>query len=430
MVYRRAGVEFVFIACGINHQTAPIHLREQLALQDVDRVDFLKHLMSFPHMNEAAVLSTCNRTELYCDLQEQEQLIHIVAQHTRVPLSVLSKHWYMHPEQAGVKHALRVASGLDSRMLGEPQIFGQFKQAYAQACEVGTAKSTLKNIFPFVFRATKRIRNESGIHKHAISVASAAAAQILQSFQSHQDLRVLIIGTGEMAQLVTKYLHDAGVQHFFIASRTEEHAQQLASLYKATPINILNFSQYLPQMDIVITATACPIPFITQDMVKAALEVKNQQPLFFLDLALPRDVCENVGQLSQVTLCNIDELQTQCQANLSERQQAALTAETLVENELSQFIRWSQTEASQHLISNYRTYMQTLAKQELTRALQQLDQTSLEAQALEKLTHRLFKKLTHLPTITLRQAALEGRTDLLEFAQSLLTENTSYEIVD
>lgn len=423
----------MFIACGINHQTAPIHLREQLALQDSQRIDFLKHLISLPNMNEVAVLSTCNRTELYCDLQEQQPLIHIIAQHTHVPLSVLTQHWYTHFEQEGVKHALRVASGLDSRMLGEPQIFGWFKQAYAEACETGTAKSSLKNIFPFVFRASKRIRNESGIHKHAISVASAAAAQILQTFKSHHTLQVLIIGTGEMAQLVTKYLHDAGVQHFLIASRTEEHAQQLASLYKAKPINILNFTQYLPQMDVIITATACPIPFITKEMVKTALEIRNDQPLFFLDLALPRDVCENVAQLSQVTLCNIDDLQAQCQANLTERQHAALIAETLVEDELSHYIRWSQIEASQHLISNYRTQMHELAKQELTRALQHIENTSLDAQILQKLTHRLFKKLTHLPTITLRQAALEGRTDLLEFAQSLLTEASTastYEIID
>jgi glutamyl-tRNA reductase len=423
----------VFIACGINHKTAPIHLRERLSLSDVACDPLIDHLMTLPDINEVAVLSTCNRTELYCDLTDQADLLPTLAQHTQVPLTLLTDHWYAHTAEDGIKHAVRVASGLDSMMIGEPQIFGQFKQAYAKACDAGSAKSSLKNIFPFVFRASKQIRHQSGINKHAISLASVAAEQILASFQSHAELNILIIGTGEMAQLVTKYLSQANVQHFWIASRTEEHAQHLASQYKAKSINITALSQFLPKMDVIITATACPIPFITKDMVEASLGLRANKQQFFLDLALPRNVNEDINQLPQVTLCNIDDLKSKCQINLSERQAAAQVAEKLVDKALYQFMRWSNAEETQRLISDYRAQMQHLANHELSLALQQLKQGECESALLQKLTHRLFKKLTHLPTISLRQAALEGRTDLLAFVQTILTDpppSKPYETID
>lgn len=432
----------MFIACGINHKTTPIHLRERLAIHDSASTSFLDHLMALPGMNEAVILSTCHRTELYCELSDQKALMgfdrhsdhyplmHTIARHTQVPVTTLAEHWYAYKERAGIKHALRVASGLDSMLLGEPQIFGQFKQAYTKACDVGTAKSTFKNIFPFIFRASKRIRNESGIDKHALSLASVAAQQILNAFQGSTRLNVLIIGTGDMAQLMMKYLAKANIQHFWIASRTEAHAEDLASQYQATSLNITTLPQFLPQMDVIITATACPIPFITKEMVETSLKMRSQQPQFFLDLALPRNINEDIISLPQVTLCNIDDLKSQCELNLSARQNAAALAEQLLDQELSQFIRWSKAEESQRLITDYRSKMQDIANEELALALQQLKQGECESTLLKKLTHRLFNKLTHLPTISLRQAALEGRTDLLALMHSLLSHSASYETID
>ncbi|MCX7115467.1 MAG: glutamyl-tRNA reductase [Gammaproteobacteria bacterium] len=411
----------MFIACGINHQTAPIHFREKLSVPTTSQKPALEYLMATPNIQEITLLSTCNRTELYCQTTEPETLMETMASLCHVTSTDLHPHWYMHTDHQGIKHALRVASGLDSMMLGEPQILGQFKQAYQHACATGTAKSSLKQIFSYVFRASKRIRNLSGIGNTPVSIAYAATQRILQSIPQLDGVKIFVIGSGDMAQLVTKYLFDAGSRQFFVTSRTEAHAQKLASLYQGQVVPITSLEQTLPQVDIVITASTCPIPFITPEFLTPLLRNRTT-PLFLLDLAVPRNITETVGTLPHVTLCNIDELQTQCQVGQLERREAAVHAEQLVLQELDKFIRWSEVQHTKHLISHYRNTMHTLSQQELSRAVQQIALGESIHEVLEELTHRLFKKLTHLPTRSLRQAALEGCTELLDLAQLLYTK--------
>lgn len=409
----------MFIACGINYHKTPIHIREQLALSELKRISLLEHLMHLDQKNEAAILSTCQRTEFYCELAETQPLMAAFANYTKVPLSTITENWYCHQGDKGIKHAIRVACGLDSMMLGETQIFGQFKDAFTQAAQVGSIKSLLKNVFPFVIRSSKLIRQKSGINKFAISIASAAAQRILHAYQAPNDLQVLIIGTGEMAELVTKYLYKAGVQRFWITSRTEEHAQNLATKYQATPVPITAIYQFLTKVDVVITATACPFPFITKDMLKNSQE----RPLFFLDLAMPRNVCESISEMPQVTVCNIDSLQSQCSSNLAQRQKAATLAETMIDQELTKYSCLSNSLASKKIIFDYRNLMQQFAHQELNTAMANMHQNpGCADEILQKLTYRLVKKLTHIPTITLKNAAREGNTELLTLAQSMLDE--------
>jgi glutamyl-tRNA reductase len=410
----------VFIACGINHQTAPIELRERIAVTPNQHSTLLKQFMSIQDVHEMAILSTCNRTEFYGNVTPSHTLLEFFSEHTRVPITQLQPHWYSYEEQAAIHHALRVASGLDSMMIGEPQIFGQLKQAFAQACDSGTVGASLKTIFPFVFRASKRIRHTSGIHKNPVSLASVAAQQILRAFPNPEQLNILMIGTGDMAQLVMKYLKQAQIKNFWVASRTLEHATLLAQQHDAQVVDILKLSTHLPSMDVIITATACPIPFITKEMIEQALPARHHHPMFFLDLALPRNIQSDISQFEPVTLCNLDDLKTQCELNHQERQVAAALAETLVQDELEQYLRWSKTEATQQLITQFRTHMQILAQQELQLALSKLNNGACEQELMHSLTHRLLKKLTHLPTISLRQAALEGRSDLLEFMNTLM----------
>lgn len=409
----------VFIAYGLNHKTAPIKLREKVALTDAHQDILLNQLLEDTVADEAAILSTCNRTEIYCDTHDPERLTHWFSSHYAIPKSTLAEHIYMYPDQAAVKHTLRVASGLDSMMLGEPQIFGQMKHAFQRACRAGTIKTHLRPIFEYIFKASKRIRTKSGIGENPISIAYAAAQSIAQAFPQLSQKRVLIIGSGDTASLVAKYLQDQGVSQFLVTSRTHEHASQLADKLQGTPVSILDLAYFLTQVDIVITATACPIPFITKQLIQDTLTQKLLANLFILDLAVPRNVEPEVAKLTGVTLNNIDDLQATIAYNISQRQHAAITAEQLVEGEMQQFIRWHNIRSANQVIAKFRQTMSHLAQQELARSIKQLGHQPNPIPVLEELCYRMIQKLTHIPSLHMKEAAATGAIDTLQLISSL-----------
>ena len=308
-------------------------------------------------------------------------------------------------------------------MLGEPQILGQMKQAYQQACRVGTIKSNLRNVFQYVFSASKRIRTLSGIGNNPVSIAFAAVQLIGQIFTDYKHLNVFIIGSGETASLVAKYLQKEGVKRFIIASRTHESAQLLATTLKGTSVAISDIPQYLSQADVVISATACPLPFINKGLVEHALSKRAFAPMFFLDLAVPRDIEANVSELDGVHLYNIDDLKEVTGKGMSERRTAALQAEQLIESELDNYIRWHRSLKAKGVICDYRGQMQHLAKQELQRAMQMLSAGKCQYSVLTEFSERLVNKLTHTPTVGLRHAAWDNREELLDLAQYLLDKS-------
>ncbi len=410
----------VFVACGLNYKTAPIHVREKIALPPAMQESMLRNLIASTPVNEAAILSTCNRTEIYCDTDEPESIgFWLAKQHQLAPES-LSPYLYLHPGSSGVRHTLRVASGLDSMMLGEPQILGQMKQAYQSACHAGTVKTNLRQTFQYIFSASKRIRSLSGIGTNPVSVAYAAIQLIGQLFSDFKPLQVFIIGSGETATLVAKYLYKQGVRSFLIASRTTENANQLAAAFGGKALSISEIPQYLPQADVVISATACPLPFINKNLVEHALLQRKEAPMFFLDLAVPRDIEADVAELKNVHLYNIDDLQYKIEKGMDERRSAALQAEQLIDCELDNYIRWHRSLRAKDLICDYRNQMQNLAQQELIRAQQKLSAGYGQDQVLSEFCERLVNKLTHHPTVGLRQAAWDGREELIDLAQYLL----------
>ncbi|MBA2657055.1 MAG: glutamyl-tRNA reductase [Tatlockia sp.] len=410
----------MFVACGLNYKTAPIHVREKIALPPAMQESMLRNLIASTPVNEAAILSTCNRTEIYCDTDEPESIgFWLAKQHQLAPES-LSPYLYLHPGSSGVRHTLRVASGLDSMMLGEPQILGQMKQAYQSACHAGTVKTNLRQTFQYIFSASKRIRSLSGIGTNPVSVAYAAIQLIGQLFSDFKPLQVFIIGSGETATLVAKYLYKQGVRSFLIASRTTENANQLAAAFGGKALSISEIPQYLPQADVVISATACPLPFINKNLVEHALLQRKEAPMFFLDLAVPRDIEADVAELKNVHLYNIDDLQYKIEKGMDERRSAALQAEQLIDCELDNYIRWHRSLRAKDLICDYRNQMQNLAQQELIRAQQKLSAGYGQDQVLSEFCERLVNKLTHHPTVGLRQAAWDGREELIDLAQYLL----------
>lgn len=419
----------VFVACGLNHKTAPLAMREQFSCAPEDQPKLLSKLLQSSIAQEAALLSTCNRTEFYCDTTEPEALLPWLADEYKICTSELSPYLYIHPEQHGIRHTLRVASGLDSMMLGEPQILGQMKQAYQNACQAGTVKHHLRTIFEYIFSASKRIRSHSGIGKNPISVAYAGVRLISKMFDSLNDIQVFLIGSGETATLVAKYLQKEGASRFYVASRTEDNARQLASSFSGQALSIADIPHYLSQADVVVTATACPLPFINQSLVRDALEKRQQKPMFFLDLAVPRDIEPEVSEIENVQLFNVDDLEFIIKQGMNDRRTAAVEAEELINHELDHYLRWHRSLRARDMICDYRSKMKQLTENELNRAMKKLAQGHDSSLILEEFSERLFNKLTHQPSVGFRQSAWDGREDLLELGHYLFNTSNSRELI-
>lgn len=415
----------VFVACGINHKTAPLQVREKVALPVAMHDLFINNLLKLPEVNEAAILSTCNRTEIYCDTSNPEIIGNWLAEEHQLNQRDLSPFLYLHKDYQGIKHTLRVASGLDSMMIGEPQILGQMKQAYQNACRLGSISTQLRPVFEYVFSASKRIRNRSGIGTNPVSIAYAAVQLISRLHPNVESLNVFLIGSGETASLVAKYLHQQGAQHFMVASRNLDNAQKLADVFHAKTLSITDIPQNLAAADVVISATACPLPFINKSLVEHALKQRHHKPMFFLDLAVPRDIEPNVADLDNVELYNIDDLQEIIENGMDKRRNAALQAEQLIESELDNYLRWHRSLKASDIICNYRHAMEELAQQELQRALKKLASGQCQQEVLHEFGERLVKKLTHNPTTGLKQIAWDGKEELLTFAKYLFTTKTT-----
>lgn len=418
----------VFIAGGLNHKTAPLHVRETLALSNEQQKCLLDALLDSPVVNEALILSTCNRTEIYCDSQDPDFLLPWFAKYWGLTSEQTQTYFYVLHGHKAIHHLLRVATGLDSMMLGESQILGQIKQAFQNADTHGAMGTNLRQIFQFLFGASKRIRNQTGIGLHATSVAFAGAKLIQQHYADISPLSVLLIGSGETASLVAKYLHQQGCRSFTIASRGSEHANKLAAQYAGHMIDIHHLETALLHADIVVTATACPYPFISVAMMQHVLAHRHQPSLFLLDLAVPRDIEPQVGHLPTIRLYNLDDLESLAQEGMQQREAAAQHAEKLINYELQTFIDQHRVVRVKALICDYRSTMQELAEQELQRAMQKLSNGTNQFEVMLEFSQRLIKKFAHIPTIGLRQAALDQRDEILDWAHYLF-HNTqqSYE---
>jgi glutamyl-tRNA reductase len=413
----------VFAVCGLNHKTAPINIREQFATRTMVHNDE-PSLWFAGSKNAHVVLSTCNRIEVYCNTETPEALLPWFAQFFDCTPDLLTPHVYVHHEHMALSHLLRVASGLDAMMVGEPQILGQVKQAYQAACAANTVDNHLQHLFQFAFNASKRIRNQSNIGKYPTSIAYTAVQWIARHFTTTADLTVFIIGSGETAALVAKYLHQKGAQRFMVASRRQESAQQLATLLTGEAYSITDLALLLPQADVVISATACPLPFINKTLVEHALHQREQRPMLFLDLALPRDIDADVNDLQNAYLYNIDDLQHHVDENKEARHAAAMLAEQLVKTEVQRFTTQQRTLKAGSMITDYRSLMHQLAQQELERALQQLDNGQCQRSVLTEFSARLVNKLMHFPTVSLRQASANQHHELTTLVQSLMLHQT------
>lgn len=407
------------LACGINHKTAPVYVREKLAFTADTMPTSLIELVGQTSFKEAVILSTCNRTEFYCAGDNINSLLEWLQQRQSLAPEQLHSSLYVHHNQAAVKHILRVASGLDSMVLGEPQILGQVKTAYLFAHAAGTLGKCLRHLFDYVFSTTKQVRAQTAVGMHPVSIAYAAVNLAKHIFADLSQNTVLLIGAGETIALTARHLCSTGITNIYVANRTLARAEKLATQVNAQAITLDAIPHYLAKTDIVISATASPLPILGKGMIESALKQRKHRPIFMVDLAVPRDIEPEVSKLTDVYLYTVDDLQNIILQNLTHRQNAAIEAETIINEKAIDYMHRLKVLEATPIIRACRDKANNIREQELAKALRLIQQGLTPAQALERLAYNLTNKILHVPSVKMREAAYLDQFELLQYARQL-----------
>ncbi len=389
---------------GINHRTAPLSVREQVAFHPEELPRALTDLASGGRVLEAAILSTCNRTELYCQADSPQAVIEWLSSYRRVPLAAADAGFYLHPDRDAVRHAFRVASGLDSMVLGEPQILGQMKEAARVAREAGALGTTLNKLFQNSFAVAKDVRSTTAIGTNIVSMAAAAVRLAERIFERIADQKVLFIGAGEMIELCATHFAAQQPKLMVVANRTVDRGRALADRLGATAIRLEDLGERLAEFDIVISCTASQLPIIGLGLVERAIRTRRHRPMFIVDLAVPRDVEVEVGELDDVFLYTVDDLAQVVESGLESRQSAIVDAEAIVDARVEHFLQWLQTRETVPVIRALRDAAERTRRHEMEHALKRLTRGENPAEVLEQLSHRLTNKFLHAPSQALNQA--------------------------
>jgi len=399
-------------AFGINHQTAPLDIREQVAFPAERLEPALHDLAAHRAVREAAILSTCNRTEIYCNTDEPTQAIDWLAGFHHLQRDAIQPYLYALPHEQAVKHAFRVASGLDSMVLGEPQILGQMKQAVKTAESAGTLGTLLHKLFQRTFSVAKEVRTTTDIGANSVSMAAAAVRLAQRIFPSISEQSVLFIGAGEMIDLCLDHFAAQHPKHITIANRTLERAHVLARRVNANSVTLNELPEVLARHDIVISCTASPLPILGKGMVERAIKARKHRPMFMVDLAVPRDIEPEVSELRDVFLYAVDDLAEVVKQGVDSRQVAAMQAETIIETRVQNFMEWMHSRETVPTIRALRDHAERQRRLELGRALKQLARGDDPEKVMDYLSHALTNKLMHGPTHALSNATQDERESL------------------
>lgn len=389
---------------GINHRTAPLSVREHVAFHAEELRRALTDLASGGRVHEAAILSTCNRTELYFQADTPQAAVEWLTDYRRLTQHEIEPYLYTHPEREAVRHAFRVASGLDSMVLGEPQILGQMKEAVRIAREAGTLGTTLNKLFQNSFAVAKDVRSTTAIGSNIVSMAAAAVRLAERIFGRIADQRVLFIGAGEMIELCATHFAAKQPKQIVIANRTIDRGRALAERYGATAIRLEDVGERLADFDIVVSCTASQLPIIGLGLAERAVKARRHRPIFMVDLAVPRDVEVEVGKLDDVFLYTVDDLAQVVESGMESRQSAVIDAEAIVTARVDSFVSWLQTRETVPVIRSLRDNAERMRRHEMEHALKQLAKGDDPATVLEHFSHRLTNKFLHAPTQALSQA--------------------------
>ncbi|KXJ47229.1 MAG: glutamyl-tRNA reductase [Cycloclasticus sp.] len=411
----------MLLTLGLNHNTAPIDIREKLAFSPDRLSHSLQSLNKLASIEEAAILSTCNRTEIYCDTttQQADELITWLAAHHQLDENNIRNYLYSHTEHHSIKHMSRVACGLDSMVLGEPQILGQMKTAYQQAAEAGTLGKYLGRLFQHTFQVAKKVRTDTAIGSSPVSVAFAGVKLAQQIFGDLQDQTALLIGAGETIELSAQHLKEQGIGRLIVANRTLEKAHTIASQGNGYAIEIKDIPEHLSEADIIISSTASSLPILGKGSVETAIAKRKHKPMFMMDLAVPHDIEKEVGSLSDVYLYCVDDLKNIVDVGLQSRREAAEQAEDIIDIQVSHFQTWIRAQDASKTIYQLRTQSDKTREEVLQKAINSLNNGQPAEHVLQRLASDLTNKILHAPSSTLKQAASEGNNELLSAAQQL-----------
>lgn len=414
------------IAFGINHKTAPVEIREKVAFAPEKMEQALRECVNKGEVNEAAIVSTCNRTELYFSLHENEDnkddlktLLDWFCHYHQLNKEDVEPYIYKHRNNDAVQHILRVASGLDSLVLGEPQILGQIKDAYSTANHAGTIGRQLNRLFQHTFSVAKQVRTDTAIGASPVSVAFAAVSLSKRIFANLAEHTALLIGAGETTELVARHLADQGVKKMIVANRTVERAQTLANNFDAEAIALSDMPDRLVEADIIIASTASQLPILGKGAVERALKLRKHRPMFMVDIAVPRDIEPEVGSLDDVYLYTVDDLHEVIEEGRQSREEAAKQAEEIIENQVDHFMGWLRSLEGVDTIRAFREQAEQKRDEQLALAKKQLAAGKDPEQVINDLARTLTNKLIHEPTAQLNQAAYSGHKELLDKAREL-----------
>ena len=413
------------LGIGINHKTAPVEIRGKVAFQPEQFSSALRDLQSFAQLQEVALISTCNRTEIYAigENLDTETLVLWLEKYHKLEQCSLTPHLYEYQDHAAIEHLMAVACGLDSMVLGEPQILGQLKQSHSLARQAGTLDTRLDKLFQSTFSLAKRVRTETDIGASAVSVAFAAVSLCKQLFVDFNNLTALFVGAGDTIELSMRHLHAQGVKKMVVANRTRERARLIADEYDATTIALDEIPQYLAKADILISSTGSPLPLIGKGMVENALKLRKRKPIFMVDLAVPRDIEAEVSNLSDIYLYTVDDLEGVIETNLKVRESAKKDAQLIINECSKQYQQWHQSLSGVDVIKQFRNQLEEIRDLELERAMNNLNDESEIKNAMSELAHRLTNKFLHHPTRYLRQAATSGDEEKAEQVQKIFELN-------
>ncbi|RLL51589.1 glutamyl-tRNA reductase [Mariprofundus sp. EBB-1] len=410
---------------GLNHKTAPVELRERLAVAETDIADILNQRIQHPAIREAALLSTCNRVEMTVVTHDPDAAIAAVHEWfsatAKMEIEEVREHLYSHTTDAAIRHLFSVASGLDSLVLGEPQILGQVKTSYEHALTAGTAGHVLHRLYQSTFAAAKRARSETGIGKQSVNISSCAVELARHIFGDLTGKTVLLMGAGEMAELAARHLRGNGCTDILVANRTLARAQNLALEFEGHALTMEQLPEYLDAADIVLSSTGASTFVLLPDAVKAAMKKRKGKPMFLVDIAVPRDIDPRISDIDGAYLYDIDDLQQVVQGNMENRQHEADQARLLIEEEAQAFLRWLKSLESVPLIRTIQQQMNVRRLEEFEKAQRYMkDFNDEQLQAVEQFSRALMKRYMHPTLRTLKSLPDDIEGDLLMGAANRL----------
>ena len=407
-------------AFGINHRTASVDLRGKLSFSPALMEKVLQDAQSILHVREITILSTCNRTEIYLygDVSDHH-LISWLAMIKGTEINNLSNCFYSFKDEDAIKHMIEVASGMDSLILGEPQIFGQIKSAFLVAKEAGTVFKNLENIFQFVFSIAKRVRSETAIGKNPVSVASASVNLASKIFSNLEEAHALVIGAGDTIELVAKHLVENGIGKLTVANRTLTKARSFSENFSADMILLSDMPDMLETVDILISSTASQLPILGKGAVETALKKRKYRPMFMVDIAVPRDIEPQVEELSDVYLYTVDDLEDFIEDNVKARNSEANIARVIISDEVNRWGIENRGRSVVRTIKEFRTNAEKIRDVEINRALNSLEKGKSASDVVVELARSITNKLLHTPTKNIKRAGEEGRHDAIVTTKEL-----------